>query len=252
MINLLNTSEPLYQKLQTTDVNQFKQEAIRRYGEWRKTTEHECQFLTEEKWMNQPEKKCFVCHSNFNEAETGVENDDQTENSGFYWSKNKKHCSLDGEYRIYTCSLCNFQACHACRQIAIDKPFDLQSLGEPLNLPSETKSIGQKLKGNTDNEDWIKEAKKRIHDFRSKDANHNCNFDIVIDWGSEASKITCNICCFNHYNLYDEDMDDEDYYWTDSGYWDEHEKYNKYYNGTLYVCSGCKIRMCFACREVFN
>lgn len=252
MNNLPNPTEPLYNKLQTTDISKWKPEACKRYQEWKVTTSHDCVFNEGEKWMTKPEKKCLICHYNFNEAETTVENADQTENTGFYWSKTKKHCSLDGEYRIFTCSICNFQACHSCRQLSIDKPIDILGLGEPTHTQSDSISIGKKLNGNLEAEDWTKEARKRIKEFKAKDSNHKCNLDIIVDWASEATNTTCSICCFSHFNLFDEDLDDQDFYWTDSGYWDEHEKYNKFYSGTLYICSGCKIRMCSACREVLD
>lgn len=252
MINLPNQSETLYKQLNTIDTNKWKVLAKQRYLEWKTKTSHECTFNSGAKWLNKPDIKCHICHYSFNEAENTIENEDQTENSGFYWSRSKKHCSLDGEYRIFQCSECNLQICHSCRQNAIDKPIDLAALGEPINTPSDLTTIGKKLIGNLEEKDWTKEAIRRIKEFKSRDCNHMCKMEIILDWATEAKNSCCNICCFSYFNLYEEDYDDQDFYWTESGYWDEHEKYNKFYSGTLYVCSGCKIRMCFACREVLD
>jgi hypothetical protein len=254
MYYLPNPAQTIYQLVQSTNMSKFKSEVSKRYEEFKSNPDHHnaCEFGEGEKWMTSPNKKCLLCGYDFQAAETTIENEDQTENTGFYWAKYKKYCSEDGEYRIFSCSSCNFVICHSCRQNAIDLAFDIASIGEPLHLPNETETIGKKLDGNTESEDWAKEARKRIQNFKAKDNQHQCNFEILIDWASEASHTTCNICGFSHFNLYDEDLDDQEYYWTDSGYWDDRDKYSKFYSGTLYVCSGCKIRTCFACREEFD
>ena len=243
-------TKTLYQELNTISLEKFKKEAKSRYEEIKKFLNHECSFDEGVKWLLHKEEKCHICFCDFNEAEENIENEECTETTAYYWSKSKKYCNLEGEYAIFTCTTCKLKICHSCRQNAVEKSFDINEIGLPKHQFTKNVSIGEEL-GNIDLKLWVKEAKSRITEFKSSDSNHKCNFDIKVDWASEAQKTSCNICCFNNFNLFEEERDD-DYYWTDSEYWDEHEKYSFYYNGTLYICSECKVRMCSACREVFE